>query len=47
MLIDDRNLIVHAYDEALARQIFGRLAAHAETLEAWLVALRSRGPHGR
>ena len=33
--LDDRNLTVHTYDEALAQQIFERLPDHAFQLRAW------------
>lgn len=39
--IDDRNLIVHAYNE-LARAIHRRISRHAQTLEAWLQGLSRR-----
>ncbi len=38
-MVDDRNLTVHTYNEALARAIFARLAGHAEALGGWLDAL--------
>lgn len=41
-MADDRNLIVHVYREAVARDIDSRLAAHATTLAAWLQAMRRR-----
>ena len=40
--IDDRNLIVHAYNEELARDIHHRIPSHAKVLEAWLEAMRTR-----
>ncbi len=33
--LDDRNLTVHTYDEALAAEIFERLPKHAFHLRAW------------
>lgn len=39
-MADDRNLVVHTYKEALAKEIFGRLADHAAILAAWLAAMR-------
>lgn len=33
--LDDRNLTVHTYDEALAAEIFERLPGHAFQLRAW------------
>lgn len=38
-MTDDRNLTVHTYDEALAREVYGRLRAHAAVLDAWLGAM--------
>ena len=38
-MVDDRNLTVHTYNEALAKAIFARLGAHARVLAAWLEAL--------
>lgn len=38
-MVDDRNLTVHTYNEALARAIFARLGGHARVLAAWLGAL--------
>lgn len=33
--LEDRNLTVHTYDEALAQEIFARLPGHALRLRAW------------
>ena len=38
---DDRNLAVHAYNEALADELFTRLANHAEVLDSLLQKLAS------
>lgn len=38
-MANDRNLTVHTYNEALAREVFGRLSQHAAVLEAWLGAM--------
>ncbi len=38
-MVDDRNLTAHTYNEALARQTFGRLGEHAALLEARLGAM--------
>ena len=38
-MVDDRNLSVHTYNEALAETLFARLAGHAEALKVWLDAL--------
>jgi nucleotidyltransferase substrate binding protein (TIGR01987 family) len=43
-MADDRNLIAHTYNEALAVAIAGRLPRHLATLEAWLEAMRERLP---
>lgn len=40
LLLRDRNLIVHAYNEKLAAEVLGRIPGHARLLEAWLVGLR-------
>ena len=41
MLIDDRNLTSHTYNEELAISLFGRLPAHCSVLERWPVGLRN------
>jgi hypothetical protein len=41
-MFDDRNVTVHAYDEAYADAIVARLPAHAATLRLWLDAIRER-----
>jgi nucleotidyltransferase substrate binding protein (TIGR01987 family) len=41
-MVDDRNLSVHTYDEALAERISMRVPSHARLLRAWLEALASR-----
>ena len=38
-MTDDRNLVVHVYREAVARDLESRLHLHAVTLAAWLAAL--------
>ncbi len=40
LLLRDRNLIVHAYNEKLAAEVLGRIPGHAKLLEAWLAGLR-------
>jgi len=40
-MADDRNLTVHTYNEAWAREVFGRLAGHAELLEVLLAAIEA------
>ena len=42
-MADDRNLVVHVYREAIARDLDSRLAGHAVTLAAWVAAMRSSG----
>jgi len=41
-MVDDRNLTVHLYKEAVARQIFQRIPRHAGLLSDWLDAIESR-----
>ena len=38
----DRNLTGHAYDEALAQEIFARLPGHRDTLAAWFADIAAR-----
>lgn len=40
-MINDRNLTVHVYDEAVAEELFARLPAHAELIRAWVEAMRA------
>ena len=42
-MADDRNLVVHVYREAVARDLDSRLPAHAATLAAWLAAMKAAG----
>ena len=35
-MVDDRNLSVHTYNEALAEAIFSRLGEHAHVMAVWL-----------
>ncbi len=42
-MADDRNLVVHVYREAVARDLDSRLSEHAATLGAWLAAMRTSG----
>lgn len=35
-MVDDRNLSVHTYNEALAEAIFARLDEHAHVMAVWL-----------
>ncbi len=38
-MANDRNLTVHTDNEALAREVYGRLSRHAALLDAWLGAM--------
>lgn len=38
-MVDDHNLSVHTYNEALAEAIFTRLDEHARSIAAWLGAM--------
>ena len=42
-MVDDRNLTVNLYKEAVAQQIFERLPGHAGLLSDWLAALQRLG----
>lgn len=42
VLLKDRNLIVHAYTEALAEDVRRRIPEHGVILAEWLAALRGR-----
>lgn len=39
LLLRDRNLIVHTYNQELAAEVVSRIPAHAHLLEAWLRGL--------
>ncbi len=41
-MVDDRNLTVHTYNEALAEQIYSNLKRYAELMERWLNAMETR-----
>lgn len=41
-MVDDRNLTSHTYNEALARQIAGRIPQHAALLRLWTQQLARR-----
>lgn len=41
-MVDDRNLTVHTYNEALAIEIYERLKIYLELLEEWLSEIKSR-----
>ncbi len=40
--IDDRNLDLHAYSDAIARGVAERLPRHTRALEAWILGLTGR-----
>ena len=40
-MTDDWNLTDHTYNEALAREVYVRLSAHAAILGAWLGAMNA------
>jgi nucleotidyltransferase substrate binding protein (TIGR01987 family) len=39
VMVDDRNLTVHTYNEELAQRIFSNLKAYAEFMADWLTAM--------
>lgn len=41
-MVDDRNLTTHTYNEALAEEIYSRLAGYADLIGAWLAAMTAR-----
>lgn len=41
-MVDDRNLVVHTYNEKLAIELTKRLPGHQAILALWLSRLRSR-----
>lgn len=41
-MIDDRNLTVHTYNEAVAEEIYSGLPSYAELLDVWLTAMTER-----
>ncbi len=41
-MCDDRNLTSHTYNQALAQQLFGRLAGYSLLIRVWLDALETR-----
>jgi len=41
-MIDDRNLTVHTYNEAVAEDIFSNLPRYADLLAVWLAAMEER-----
>ncbi|WP_447971034.1 HI0074 family nucleotidyltransferase substrate-binding subunit [Nitrospira sp. M1] len=38
-MIDDRNLTVHTYNEALANILYARLAGYAQIIDRWLARM--------
>ncbi|MBI3801837.1 MAG: nucleotidyltransferase substrate binding protein [Deltaproteobacteria bacterium] len=41
-MIDDRNLTVHTYNEAVAEDIYSHLAQYGDLLVTWLAAMEAR-----
>ena len=41
-MIDDRNLTVHTYNEAVAEDIYSHLTQYADLLAVWLTAMEER-----
>ena len=41
-MVDDRNLTVHTYNEAVAEQIFRNLDRYAKLLAHWLSVMKAR-----
>ena len=42
VMVDDRNLTVHTYNEELAKQIVGRMADHVSVMRSLLAAMTAR-----
>ncbi|MCH8926279.1 MAG: nucleotidyltransferase substrate binding protein [Proteobacteria bacterium] len=42
VMVDDRNLTVHTYNEQLAEQIIGRMAGHVSVMRSLLAAMMAR-----
>lgn len=42
VMVDDRNLTVHTYNEELAQRIFANLKEYAEFIAVWLEAMGSQ-----
>lgn len=40
LLLRDRNLVVHTYNEKLAAEVVSRIPGHVKLLEVWLAGLR-------
>lgn len=43
-MVDDRNLTVHTYNEALAEAIYARLPEYARLFTVWLAATERKKP---
>lgn len=41
-MLQDRNLTVHTYNEALARALFARLQDYAVLMDRWLQRMETR-----
>ena len=41
-MVDDRNLTVHTYNEALAVEIYGRLQGYSNILQVWLQNMQTQ-----
>lgn len=41
-MVDDRNLTVHTYNEAVAERIYGNLPRYADFLTRWLAPMAQR-----
>lgn len=42
VMVRDRNLTVHTYDERLANEIAARIPGHTHVLRAWVAAMTAR-----
>jgi hypothetical protein len=41
-MVDDRNLTVHTYNEAVAARLHGNLRRYADLMTHWLAAMHAR-----
>jgi len=46
VMVEDRNLTVHTYDERLADEIAARVPGHAALLHAWIESLAAKSGVG-
>jgi len=46
VMVEDRNLTVHTYDERLADEIAARVPGHTALLQAWIEALATKSGEG-